>query len=319
MAAQISQNKIALEAKEAEVSRREMDVKAAEKSLSKDKQEFDLAVRTMEPQMKALRYEAEQVAASKQNAEAYWEKVRNQADNALIAENEILSKERDMFALADQIARKREELTSLKAKLQSKFAEIQSRSKAIHTSKFSIYECAMTLSSEIQNAREHLMGFTKRTAAASQGSSSEGFMIQDSIRNIDRCGVKVGNVIKCLADSSDTSLDGSDSHDWDPRYVASFLDMKDIPQIEVSRTDEMKREILGSESSNFMVTGTPEGSWPSLLRGIHVQGGDYRGYNAPKGVSNVGIDSADVKLTIDAASQSFIGLKEFGLKYGVTA
>ena len=303
---------IALEAKLAEIQRREFSVEESEKNLAKSKQEFELSVKTMEPQMKALRYEAEQVAQSKQHAEAYWAKVRNQADSVLVAENEILSKEREMYAMVDQISRKREDLFSLKAELQTKFAQQQSKSKIINANKFTVYECAMTLSSEIQNAQKHLISNEKRILATSQGSSAEGFMIQDSLRIMNRCQDKIDSAIKALAEKVSSSIDETIPQGDDFRSYSSRLDLEEIPRIEIEHTAEMRRDILGESSSQFLVID-------KALRSKPLLGLDFKG---AQGITMIEEDTVrpnttDIKLTLDAASQSFINLKEFGKKYRV--
>ena len=73
--------------------------------------------------------------------------------------------------------------------------------KSLSGDRFTIYECAMVITSEISHARQTLVKNEDRVMKASEGSAAEGFMLQDSLRNLDRTLTKLNRVIKSLADT----------------------------------------------------------------------------------------------------------------------
>ena len=315
---QISNEKYALETKNVDLMRRENALSEGEKLLSKKQTDFEISIKTMEPQLNAIKYEVEQANNSKRDAEAYWQKVRAQADDVLIAENEILAKERDMFSLADQVSRKREELNVLKRKIQDDIQKQNTTLRLLTGDRFTIYECAMAISSEISQARQTIVKNEDRIMRASEGSAAEGFMLQDSLRNLDRSCTRLNQVIKSLADTKvvkdSTEIDESLSSS----SIKSILNLDEIPKIDIENPTSKPSVQESASIFNFLLTNSTStsnavGQAAKDVASIKSNSNFLTSYDSSRGMP-----STDVTLSIESASQSLLDLKDLSTKFGIT-
>ena len=324
---QAANEKYALEAKSIDLIRRESVLAEAEKALTKKQTDLEISIKTMEPQLNSLKYEIEQANNSKRDAEAYWQKVRAQADNVLIAENEILAKERDMFSLADKVSRKREELIAMKKKIQSDINYQNSILKSLSGDRFTIYECAMVITSEISHARQTLVKNEDRIMKASEGSAAEGFMLQDSLRNLDRTLTKLNRVIKSLADTKVVKDPAELDESTSSSSIKSTLNLDEIPQIDIGKPHTTPLPQDQSNFSKFLLTnGTGTGfsnniyEMANVLDSSNSSGGGsgrrsiWNSSSLPNGISA----STEVKISIESATQSLLNLKDLSTKFGIT-
>ena len=143
-------------------------------------------------------------------------------------------------------------------------------------------------------------------------------MLQDSLRNLERCQARVDSVVKNLAAKV---IGGDASYEEEGQSYASALDLDDIPQIEIGKTTaDTKWDVLGG-----LDYGTKNCS--NLLIADRVMtggGGDTQSmlssnYSMNKFMASSSNDNlaADIKVSIETASQSLFNLKEMGSKYGV--
>ena len=262
-----------------------------EKDLNRQIKEFEINIKLFEPQIKSLEYEKGLVELSKKDAEDYWCKVRKQSNDLIEAEGAIISKEREIYNLADQIKGKKTELTSLKNELTNKLKSLQEKSICIQREKFSLYENALLSSKEINKFYDMIYQFEERFHMKDI-SKPQKFILKDILSELNRIKQKFETIVKSLADAVDTS---NLSTQEASNVKALFQSVNEIPSIEI-KAKEFNSIILPHSSSNIQYK--LEDLSVSLFNSHPTD-----------------LLASDLNQSIASATQSLVKLKEFGAKY----
>jgi len=287
-----------MQAKQFELARRETDLQTREQDLKKREADLEMTLNSMDPQLKALKYESEQVNQSKRDAEDYWGKVRKQADSVLFAESEIIAKEREMFVFADQIKARRFDLESMKSEILESLKLADDKQKLLQTERFNFYDCAMAISSELGNIRKYVAVFEEKNLFAS--TSTGEYIFTDSIRKIERTQTKIDGVIKILAE----------------KIAPSSNILKDVDRLRLLNLHEIPNIKIKAPSSNAPLSS------PLAISSVH----SLLDRDLVEKTSKDHLDpflkanpaEEELKLSIEMASSSLDGLKEIGFKYGIS-
>lgn len=285
-----------MQVKQLELSRKENAIQATEQELKRRETELEISLNSMEPQFKALKYETEQVNSYKKDAEAYWEKVRKQADSVLFAESEIIAKEREMFSFADQIKARRSELTAMRDEVFEALKLVDEKQKILQSERFSFYDCAMSISTELTNIRKSVAVFDQ---ILSDSTSATGeFRQQDSVKKIERMQSKIDSVIKILAEKIAPAP--IVLNDLNRRRL---LNLEDVPGIQI-------------KIPSFSPQGSPNDVTSSNSILDHYTQKDA--VDPLVSLLKANPVEENLKLSIEMASSSLNSMKEIGLKFGIT-
>jgi hypothetical protein len=262
-----------------------------EKDLDRQIKEFEINIKLFEPQLKSLEYEKGLAELSKKDAEDYWGKIRKQSNDLIEAEGAIISKEREIYNLADQIKGKKTELISLKNELTNKLKSLQEKSICIQRERFSLYENALLSSKEINKFHDMIYQFEERFHTKEM-STPQKFILKDILSELSRIKLKFETIVKSLADTVDTS---NISTQEASNMQALFQSINEISSIEI-KGKEFNYISLPHSSSNIQYK----------LEDLSISL-----FNS----HSTDLFASDLNQSIASATQSLVRLKEFGAKY----